>query len=1159
MQLSSNISIKTQELFARTVDVENRAVKSDDFSGAWFSPVDGDIDEKCNADVSFKEDILLHHCLRHITRVLQKCCCNCVEMGQSCCQYETSGLQGCFLDVVAALSHVDLFQRPSYKADEQLWVFYFALIKRMAWKDWPPLDIYLALISTAARDSKRIVMCLKDLWDDDNRGSLNSFDQYVLTKYFRWREDYEETATSSAERPLLTVESSLSCDSYVVQLSLLLQIDKMVGRNLSPDIVKAVFGAVLGIPGGGEIRSDLELFNTYPLLSVLIDSTRCRYARDIVCSSREVRLVLWAAYLDYIVSGSCRATAMWQLSHMYSFVPEQEWNSAVIAVKSLTADDTEFRSELMTIIRLALAATDINLDQDSGNNALSFSVTANLTETLQNYDTSIHCGFESFIGFRETVWWHVMLLLESFDRDSSGMWSCIHELSSSNQYAFHMQSTFYPALYPKPHHQIGQDSLLHVLKIACALKSALKLELPPASFSCMIVGMMKDMNGSLLNMTMNSFWNINELLSMPYHPVEVLFFWLYTGIDKCLFRANNLPLFKESLLGINKIDRCNVAWLLQWVSIVALMISENPVEDPSLVIDLIDLVFLVFLRGDSQNELVDLLAIENSRVIEFMNIITVQYDRFGTALACVCRLIRQAQVILPRLDVLYSHFLKLVEVEHTKETANKSTCYYRPDYLGAFQLFTQQVSPRYRLVHSATAEVMEEVILGECNYSGHYNSCLYYYGREWCGYQNLRQFKSFLLLRVAISCFMTEKYLCTFVIQQELIYRRLRSPFDAACCFHLMAFTDYPGAINLASNDFDLISYPISEQFISIDDIREDVLRDVVNVVSEPFVRSNLAADYFTSDQLKCNFEGKFSVDIPLALGFASQMLELNLSSCGLSAFPVHLFHLSNVMRLNVSHNNLMALPVDRFAKAYPKLVMCNLSFNNFTSLPSELSKIDNLQELYINDNAIEYIPDRLLDMNALRVFDLSNNKLKALPPGMIALRRQIQFLKLSGNPMIASSIPPRTSDLLGSTSRASATVQSGVKLAPAVSKISHTTMSTPVLSTGVKLDNSVSIPLKKSKPLDVITENNEPGAEERVHDSHKISTNTTKKETIVSAKIGRSGHSRDMPFVLVSSDSESGVSDNGLIVEEDGDDSTTCSVEPFGACVHFSEESDTA
>lgn len=145
------------------------------------------------------------------------------------------------------------------------------------------------------------------------------------------------------------------------------------------------------------------------------------------------------------------------------------------------------------------------------------------------------------------------------------------------------------------------------------------------------------------------------------------------------------------------------------------------------------------------------------------------------------------------------------------------------------------------------------------------------------------------------------------------------------------------------------------------------------------------------------------------------QLERLDLSYNNMWSFPENIFcPLTNLVSLNVSENRLqdvsdlgfrekapsppqplISVPEDGIPQHNPRpdppvVSPCSLdiqvldtSFNHFVLIPSTgFSVLRRLRELYIHNNEISMVADRALaGLKSLQIFDLSNNKVVALPP----------------------------------------------------------------------------------------------------------------------------------------------------------------------------------
>jgi len=96
---------------------------------------------------------------------------------------------------------------------------------------------------------------------------------------------------------------------------------------------------------------------------------------------------------------------------------------------------------------------------------------------------------------------------------------------------------------------------------------------------------------------------------------------------------------------------------------------------------------------------------------------------------------------------------------------------------------------------------------------------------------------------------------------------------------------------------------------------------------------------------------------------------------------------------IDVSGKKLSILPKEILKQTRAKKLI--LSYNNFTSLPSEIGELSNLEELYVDHNLLEgALPAEIRKMPRLRILNASNNHLTGIPAeiGQLNLLRELNF-----------------------------------------------------------------------------------------------------------------------------------------------------------------------
>ena len=154
-----------------------------------------------------------------------------------------------------------------------------------------------------------------------------------------------------------------------------------------------------------------------------------------------------------------------------------------------------------------------------------------------------------------------------------------------------------------------------------------------------------------------------------------------------------------------------------------------------------------------------------------------------------------------------------------------------------------------------------------------------------------------------------------------------------------------------------------------------------------------------------------------LRAGKLSGIKRLDLS-CGLTTFPTEVFALADSLEiLNLSGNQLSSLPDDLTRLKKLKIIFC--SDNQFVHLPEVLGEFEHLNMvgfkankirhcpasaishklrwLILTDNALEKIPENIGDCQHMQKLMLAGNQLSALPESLLRCQN-IELLRISAN-----------------------------------------------------------------------------------------------------------------------------------------------------------------
>jgi len=133
-----------------------------------------------------------------------------------------------------------------------------------------------------------------------------------------------------------------------------------------------------------------------------------------------------------------------------------------------------------------------------------------------------------------------------------------------------------------------------------------------------------------------------------------------------------------------------------------------------------------------------------------------------------------------------------------------------------------------------------------------------------------------------------------------------------------------------------------------------------------------------------------------------NQVIGLGLQNCKLTELPTEITQLQNLQDLKINYNQLRTLPPE--IGQLQNLQGLGLNSNQLSSLPPEIGQLQNLQFLSLYSNQLSTLPPEIGQLQNLQGLSLDSNQLRTLPPE-IAQLQNLQHLDLGNNPL---ETPPR-------------------------------------------------------------------------------------------------------------------------------------------------------
>ncbi|GCC39020.1 hypothetical protein chiPu_0023257 [Chiloscyllium punctatum] len=128
-----------------------------------------------------------------------------------------------------------------------------------------------------------------------------------------------------------------------------------------------------------------------------------------------------------------------------------------------------------------------------------------------------------------------------------------------------------------------------------------------------------------------------------------------------------------------------------------------------------------------------------------------------------------------------------------------------------------------------------------------------------------------------------------------------------------------------------------------------------------------------------------------------TSLSELELQNCELGRIPHAIFSLGNLQKLDLKANNIQSIEEIVSFQHLKRLSCLRLWHNAISCIPTTISLIKTLEQLYLSNNKLESLPAALFTLRKLRYLDLSHNLLTAVPPD-IHLLQNLQHFSITKN-----------------------------------------------------------------------------------------------------------------------------------------------------------------
>lgn len=140
----------------------------------------------------------------------------------------------------------------------------------------------------------------------------------------------------------------------------------------------------------------------------------------------------------------------------------------------------------------------------------------------------------------------------------------------------------------------------------------------------------------------------------------------------------------------------------------------------------------------------------------------------------------------------------------------------------------------------------------------------------------------------------------------------------------------------------------------------------------------------------------------PRVLQFANRLLRLDISFNQLTSLPPEISSLSMLAELDVSCNKLQSLPSELSSLSWLRILKAN--GNQLCNLPLSLCQLKKLEILNVSENLLTSIPQEIAGCLSLHILLLQNNDLQRLPLSLSAL--MLKQMDVSNNKKLESTLP---------------------------------------------------------------------------------------------------------------------------------------------------------